>query len=239
MTKYGEEDLDLLPDPGFRMPVQGLRKRSPVVAFLSACFRLVVPVAALVGAFVLVRYADGFPVTVLDRFPPEEARRNLSAWLSFGQFAIPLTFFVIHLTNRAYGAAAAFGQVLFVWAAFAAATVYLSSRIAEVLPWWRALPEAEAVPLAAALFAGHVTAIAVFDLTRGPNWWKAPLYGGLFGSAVYVGLVHTLTPPDPAIPVSSTFAVEGAINAAMAVLLLLPYWLLRPVIRPLPGYGGA
>lgn len=239
MTKYGEEDLDLLTEPGFRAPVQGLRRRSPVQIFLTAVLRLLLPVTCLLGVFALSRYAEGIPVTLFDRFPADQAERNLSIWLTGSHFIVPLTFFVIHLTNRAYGAAMAFAQTLIAWTILVSGTIYFPNRIVEFLPWWQALPEGKAFAFAVALFAGHLTAIAVFDLTRGPNWWKAPLNAGLFGSALYVGLFHGMAPLTPEVTFSLAVAIDGTINFLMALLLLLPYWMLRPAIRPLPGYGGA
>jgi queuosine precursor transporter len=239
MTKYGEEDLDILNDPGVRMPLQGLRKRSPVFVILTTILRLVVPVAALLGVFALAQYAEGHPVTAFDRYPSDQAERNLSAWLTGSHFVIPLSFFVIHLTNRAYGAGLALGQVLIAWTVLAAASVYFAPQLAEFLPWWRALPEASAPAFAISLLTGHLAAIAVFNMTRGPIWWKAPFYGGVIGSAVYVGLFYALAPLKEHAPFSLALATDGTINLSMAILLVLPYWMLRPVIRPLPGYGGA
>ncbi|MFP3943884.1 MAG: hypothetical protein ACLFWF_08325 [Alphaproteobacteria bacterium] len=233
MTKYGEEDLEILSDPGNRTPLQGMRRRSPVVAFLTAVLRLVVPVAFLLGTFVLAQYAQNHPVTVFDRYPSDQAERNLSAWLNAGHFVIPLTFFVIHLTNRAYGAGIAFGQVVVAWAILAVGTVHFLPEITGLISWWETPEQAPA--FAASLLAGHLVAVIVFDMTRGPNWWKAPFYAGLFGSAVYVGLSWALMPAASSVAP----AAEAAINFAMAILLLLPYWILRPLIRPLPGYGGA
>lgn len=239
MTKYGEEDLDLLTEPGVRTPLHIVRKRSPVFVFFTTVARLLLPVATLLGVFVLIRYADRIPITAFDRYPPEQAERNLSAWLTASHFIVPLTFFVIHLTNRAYGAALALGQVLIAWAVLVAGTIYFTPQITTLLPWWQMPPKTTALAFAGSLFAGHLVAIAVFNMTRGPVWWKAPFYGGIIGSLTYVGLFYGFAPLRPEIPFSMALATDGTINFCMAVLLVLPYWLLRPMIRPLPGYGGA
>lgn len=239
MTKYGEEDLDVLDGPVLRAPGQDLRQRSPVLVFVTTLFRLLLPVAGLLAVFLLAGYADTVPVTVFDRYPADQAARNLSSWLTAGHFVIPLTFFVIHLTNRAYGAGLALGQVMIAWTILALAAGYFAPQITELLPWWQGMPQEAAPAFAGSLIAGHLVAILIFNMTRGPVWWKAPLYAGVIGSAVYVGLFYALAPAPAGVSFSSAPAMDGTINICMAVLLVLPYWMLRPVIRPLPGYGGA
>ena len=239
MTKYGEEDLDLLVEPNVRMPVQALRKRSPIFIILTTIARLVIPVMGLLGVFMLVQFAKAFPVTLFDRYPSDQAELNLSTWLTGGHCAVPLCFFVVHLTNRAFGAGLALAQVLIAWAVLVAAALYLTPQITELMPWWKWPSRETALVFAGALFAGQIAAIMVFDMTRGPVWWKAPLYAGMIGSAVYVGLYYSLAPLDPKIPFSLALTTDGTINFIMAVLLIVPYWILRPMIRPLPGYGGA
>ena len=80
--------------------------------------------------------------------------------------------------------------------------------------------------------------IVVFDRLRGPQWWQAPFFASLFGGialalvaypAAYLG-----TGAEWLVPMMTYMGV----TVAAAIVLLVPYWLLRGMIAPLPGFGG-
>ena len=78
----------------------------------------------------------------------------------------------------------------------------------------------------------------MFDRTRGPRWWTAPflstLWGGLLFCLIAFPAAYMGTPVDW----FARLVVYAGIMAAAAVLLLVPYWLLRRVVPPLSGFGG-
>jgi uncharacterized PurR-regulated membrane protein YhhQ (DUF165 family) len=97
-------------------------------------------------------------------------------------------------------------------------------------------------PVVAAAFAGglilgHVVAAFVFDRTRGIHWWTAPLWASVIGGLIFVAVYFGLAQPGGAEWLGRA-GVAAAVMTVMAVLLLVPYFVLRPVIRPLPGFGG-
>jgi queuosine precursor transporter len=154
-----------------------------------------------------------------------------------GLLSLPAMFFIVQLTNRRYGAGSAFFQLL-------GATLIaggLAASMGDDLILLRG-SEQPAARLAAAfgggLFIAQLFSIFVFDRLRGPQWWKAPLFASLFGGialclvafpAAYAGTDANWIQP--------MLAYMGVTSGA-AILLLAPYWLLRSIVAPLPGFGG-
>jgi hypothetical protein len=86
--------------------------------------------------------------------------------------------------------------------------------------------------------AAQLLSIVVFDLSRGPRWWQAPLLSSLSGCLV-LGLVSypgTYLGSNTAwlAPMLAYLEATGGI----AIILLIPYWMLRSVVEPLSGFGG-
>ena len=77
-------------------------------------------------------------------------------------------------------------------------------------------------------------AIVTFDATRGPRWWSAPLAASLVAAFVYSGLYYPLAFGMLGMAALAHFILFLGVSGA----LLLPYWLLRPAMRPLPGMNG-
>jgi queuosine precursor transporter len=147
-----------------------------------------------------------------------------------GLLALPLILFVVQLTNRRYGAGYALTQVL---AGVAAVLAALTLLRGAPLPDTRLL-----LSVGSALIVAQLFSIVVFDRLRGPQWWQAPFFGLVFGGialalvaypATYLG-----TGADWFVPM---FAYMG-VTIAEAIVLLVPYWFLRGMIAPLPGFGG-
>jgi uncharacterized PurR-regulated membrane protein YhhQ (DUF165 family) len=157
--------------------------------------------------------------------------------LDTGLLALPLSFFIVQLTNRRYGAGYASVQVLGGIAAVMAAAIYASDDLALL----RGAP-LPAPRLVAAFGAGLVIAqlvsIVVFDRLRGPQWWQAPLFASLIGGVVLALVAYPAAYLGTGVSWIGPMVAFTGISIAASFALLVPYWFVRGVIAPLPGFGG-
>lgn len=196
--------------------------------------RLVVPVALLVtllGAAYL--YTDAYL-----RLPgaPVMVQRAL---LAISDLILPLAWTALHLTNRRYGAPYAFGQLV--------ASLGIIIAVALINPWdisnwiagapalsWRAT-----VAFTMSFLLANYVAIIAFDAFRGPRWWSAPLAASFAASLVFSAVYYPAAFAGGAEVVWTDSAlVHFALFFGESVLLLAPYHLLRPAMRPLYGMNG-
>jgi uncharacterized PurR-regulated membrane protein YhhQ (DUF165 family) len=192
----------------------------------GALLRLVVPVlllATLGGAS--FAYA-GMPAPVLTQ-----------PWMNLGLLLLPVTFLAVHLTSRRYGAAYAFAQIFLTYAAAIALAVFGQQYITMALGEQHAATR-EIVGFGAGLFVAHVVAIFLFDRLRGPQWWQAPLFASLIGGVVLCGVAFPATYFGTGVEWSGRMLDYMAVTSSAAVLLVIPYWMLRGLVPPRPGYGG-
>jgi len=191
--------------------------------------RLAVPVLLLLTLmFAVYLYADA-PVPA----------HWLPGWvhgfgLGISDLILPGCWMVIHLTNRRYGPAHAFGHLI--------AGLVLALGVALINPWdirgW--LPDMASLTWRAviAFFVvfgiANFVAIVAFDATRGPRWWTAPLVASLAASFVYSGLYYLLAFGTLGLDALAHFVLFAGVSVA----LLLPYCLLRPAMKPLGGMNG-
>lgn len=202
---------------------------SQIAAILGAGIRLVVPVALLlVTGTAAFLYSD---IAVTWITGPNDT------WLTLGQVLLPVTFLAIHLTNRRYGAAYAFAQVLAGWvvgfAAFKAGQAQLAAFANVALPGAR-----ETAGFGFALFAAQLTCVFVFDRTRGPRWWSGPLFASLWAAAVLCFVAYPAAYAGTDVDWINHMFVNLWFAVGTAFALLLPYWMFRPVVPPLSGFNG-
>lgn len=153
-----------------------------------------------------------------------------------GVLALPLTLFIVHLTNRRYGASYAIVQLLGATAIVIAAAIY--GRDDLMLLRGTALPASRViVAFGCALFLAQLVSIFVFDRLRGPHWWQAPLVASTLGGVVLALIAYPAAYLGGALWLAPMFSYMG-VAAVTGFLMLVPYWLLRAIIAPLPGYGG-
>jgi hypothetical protein len=88
-----------------------------------------------------------------------------------------------------------------------------------------------------ALGIAHVVSIVTFDQARGKPWWRAPFYGGL-SAAVALPILYWPIAKLGAEPFLGRMFIDLAVKVATVYVLLAPYALLRPLIRPRGGLGG-
>lgn len=196
--------------------------------------RLILPVfllSTLLGAAFL--YSDD--VLVL----PGAPRILNSSLLAMSDLVLPIAFYSIHLTNRRFGTGYAFSQLL---AGLIILGLVALINPADVDNWinttpalsWRAMVAFEA----AFLFANFI-AIIFFDAARGPRWWTAPLaasfaaafsFNAVYYPAAFAGNENVVW--------TSSAVVHFCVFLTESILLLVPYYLLRPAMRPMAGMNG-
>ena len=216
---YGHQHHD---EPGVvaQITVNSLRLFLPVIAYAVTLG------AALAWGSVPVAWFDG---VVPDVAP--------SAWLTQSHVLIASAFFLNNLVSRRYGMDLAVWHVLAGWIVLGAFVLASLARLDPRLPEVGLPPAIEAAGFAGGLILAHVVAAFVFDRTRGVHWWTAPFYAALIGGFVFVGFNYGLVQPGGA-EWTSRALLDAGVKAAMAVAMLVPYFLLRPVVRPMPGFGG-
>jgi uncharacterized PurR-regulated membrane protein YhhQ (DUF165 family) len=184
----------------------------------------------LLAALSLLYLYRAEPATIL-----EGLFTGSSAWLSLGALAVPLSFFAVNLANRRYGPAIAAGQVLAAWVAVAVVAIAYPIAPAFELAG-NGVRVALALPVS--LFLAQLVAVVAFDATRGIHWWKAPL-----GASVWACVVFALTFYPAAYlgsdgPWFSHLIQFLGVSLMISLALLVPYWVARPIVRPLPGLAG-
>jgi uncharacterized PurR-regulated membrane protein YhhQ (DUF165 family) len=215
-------------------PSQGYGQRSGFGRRLAdatrAVLRSVIPVLALCAALAaMFLYMD----TTLPYFAGGHGR-----WLTVSHLLLPLAFLAIHLTNRRYGPAYAFAQIVLAFAALTAATMFGGNLIQLLLPD-AIFPSVRAVAsFSGAFFVAGFLGIIAFDGARGPRWWTAPLIGSLVAALVFTPIYYTATYAGTNASWFEHMAIHAGLLVGGAVLALIPYWLLRRMVQPLPGYGG-
>lgn len=158
-------------------------------------------------------------------------------WFNLGLLLLPLTFLAIHLTSRRYGAGYAFAQVLLAYGSVVALVLFAQPYVTMVVGENHAAAR-EIVGFAAGLFVAHVVAIIVFDGLRGPQWWQAPLFASLIGGIVLCLIAFPASYWGTGIDWTGRMLDYMGVTCAAAVLLVIPYWIFRPLVPPRPGYGG-
>jgi uncharacterized PurR-regulated membrane protein YhhQ (DUF165 family) len=186
--------------------------------------QLWLPVAAMALVVLLSNVAVQYPFTPF----------GLGDYLTWGAFTYPVSFLVTDLTNRRYGVSLARKLVM---AGFLVAVV---ASMAAATP-------RIAIASGAAFLVGQLLDITVFNRLRRLAWWRAPLLGSLFGSALdtvlffslaFAGLVTEVATYGIAgfsvtAPVWMAWGVSDFIvKVAMALVMLLPYGALLSLILP-------
>ena len=205
-----------------------------------ALLRLLVPVAAAVVTLAAAWELRTMPITALDGLlAPNRPDLFPSTWLSAGHFMVPVIFLLTNLVNRRYGQDYAIAHVLTSWALAAMVAIAAINKLDPRLPLAGNLPELRAaIAFVGAFVVAQSFGALVFDRTRGVVWWHAPLYAGLGSSflSMFIFYPGAYFGTDPIW--LNHMAVDVGVKAAMSFVLLVPYFILRPVIRPMPGFGG-
>lgn len=187
----------------------------PVLLLLTLLLAVYLYADAMIAAGGLAGPARGVTITIADLILP-------GCWT------------IIHLTNRRYGPAYAFAQLT---AGFMLAVLVALINPGGIDGWLPDMPSLTWRAVLAFFFAfgiANFVAIVAFDATRGPRWWSAPLAASAVAAFVFSGLYYPLAfggAPRSALAHFLLYLAEG-------VALLVPYYLLRPAMRPLNGMNG-
>jgi uncharacterized PurR-regulated membrane protein YhhQ (DUF165 family) len=208
-------------------------KRRRAAAVGLAVARLIVPVLlllVLLGATYL--YADallplqGWPVPI----------RN--AGLAISDLVLPGAWYCIHLTNRRYGPGYAFAQLLAAMAVTLAVILINPGSIDQWVITMPAITSRAVLSFGAALLVANFVGITFFDAARGPRWWTAPLAASFTASLVFSAIYYPAAFAGVQERWTDSAVVHFVVFFGTSVLLLMPYWLLRPAMRPIDGRNG-
>jgi len=195
-----------------------------------AVLRIVVPVLGLTAAQAALFLYMATPVPYLSG--------TAEHWMMISTLLLPVPFLAIHLTNRRYGPAYAFAQVVVAFAVLAAITLFAGDIMHRMLPA-AALPDVrEAVAFVVAFVLSGFLSIVAFDGSRGPRWWTAPLVGSIIGALSFTPVFFPAAYIGTSLPWFDHMLVVTGVLCGGAIAMLVPYWLLRRVVQPLPGFGG-
>jgi len=194
----------------------------------GAVARLFLPVTALLLAFASVYLYLDTPVP----FGIPDA-----PWLSLGQLLVPVCFLSVQLTNRRYGPSYAFAQIVLALAAAASFVLFAVPQLGDLVPITIVPDMRIALAFGGAFLGAGFLSIVVFDGARGPRWWTAPLFG-LVSSAVLFCLIYYPAAYLGVAAWTTRMLTHMEWLSVIAVLLLVPYWTLRGLVRPMPGFGG-
>ncbi len=192
--------------------------------------RLLLPVTLLVtllGAAYL--YSDDFLI-----LPGAMLQHAL---LATSDLILPVAWYCLHLTNRRYGAPYALGQLV---AALVIAGFIALANPGDVNNWinltpalsWRAI-----LAFGFSFLLANFIAITLFDAARGPRWWVPPLWASFAASLVFSAVYYPAAFAGEIAWMQSAL-VHFLLFFGESVLLLVPYGLLRPAMRPLHGMNG-
>lgn len=197
---------------------------------LIAASRLYFPVSLLTATLFAI-------FALLDRSVPYLSNGG-TPWLTWSHVLLAFAFLLAQLTNRRYGPGYAFAQILLALAICDVAVVLRPTELVQLLPA-DALPNTrEVLAFIGAFMAGGYLSVVAFDAARGPRWWTAPLIASYVSSIGFVLLYYPVAYAGTDVAWFAHMTTHAGILIAASVMGLLPYWLLRPVIRPLPGFGG-
>lgn len=219
-----------------RVPVS---RPGVVSRFVTAVVRLILPIVALCGAFALAFWLRDEPVEGLDGLASIDPVLDPTGWLNWGFLVLPLVFFILNLSSRRYGAALTLTAAFLAWLVIGGALAW-ALREGFVADFEREIaPYALAASFVGAMAVAQLVNILFFDWLRGIPWWKAPLLAAFLGGMVFAVVFNTRPALVWDLQLGGRLIVEAAIQLSWALGQLLPTYLLRRTVRPLPGFGGA
>ena len=143
----------------------------------------------------------------------------INDWLTWGALTYPAAFLVTDLTNRSLGPKAA------------RIVIAAGFILAVTLSVWLATPRI-ALASGMAFLAAQLLDVAVFERLRAAAWWRAPLISSAIASTVDTALFFAIAFAATGLPWVTWAIGDLGIKMLMAGIMLLPFRLLMPALRP-------
>jgi uncharacterized PurR-regulated membrane protein YhhQ (DUF165 family) len=198
-----------------------------------AAGRLLIPVSlllVLLGAAYL--YSD-------DLLPLQWAPASFrNAGLATGDLILPGCWYCIQLTNRRYGSGYALAHLLAAMVVGLGVIVINPGSIDERVITMPAITGRAVLSFGAAFVGANLVGITFFEAARGPRWATAPLMASTAASYVFSAIYYPAAFAGVYERWTDSAIAHLVVFADMSVLLLVPYWLLRPAMRPTNGMNG-
>ena len=200
--------------------------------------RLVLPLIFLGSVFLLADLNSWQSVYFLDAFFEDDlAPFRPGEWLKAGHLIFPLTYFIIHLTNRRYGPNLCVGLVGTLWLVAAGSIVWDQYFADLIYVDITQLSTRIVLAFSVAVIASQVMAIWVYEVTRGHPWWRAPLMASLWASGTFCLIFFVGAFYGGDLVWVNRMITYFALMVGMAIMMLVPYFLLKFLIRPVKGTG--
>lgn len=217
----------------------------PVPSTLARTLRgisiLTIPSLAVATTLAMAWQSSQAPFELFDGVlsPAHVQELYPSLWLTWGHALVPCVFLIANLVNRRYGERMTSNHVLASWAVSALVAIGILSNVIPLETSHEDLPSLRhAISFFAAMIMGQLVGTYVFERTRGVAWWNAPAYSALASSLIAVPVYYLLAFGGSNWIWVNRMTIDLGLKAFMSFALLVPYFLLRPIIRPLTGLGG-
>lgn len=186
--------------------------------------------ASVLTALLLISaylYADA-PLGLSDR------TELFGSW-TIGELIAPLSPLIVHIVNRQHGPDRAFAALI----GGVLLTVLFLTQASEIAPLLGTLPQTSLswIWFVVSYGLANSVGIIVFEARRGPQWWSAPFWAALVSSVLLSAIYYPVFLATGHHLLSSALQ-DSAFFAGISIGLLLPFWLLRPLTRPMPGLNG-
>jgi len=228
----------------YSKPAHIYARRGGVLSLIGrgfvAALRLILPVLALLIIAFGADLSSDQPIVWLDRtfrwMPPAD---HPSAWLTTGHLIYPLTYFALNLISRRYGMAYAGASLALSWIFLAGFAIWFSATLGMSLPEMSGISyRVTAAFVVVAIVSGMVN-IAVYEITRGFPWWRAPFYASLAAALTFSLLFFPIAFVGSDIAWANRMLIYCLILMAASFLSLFPYLALKTIFRPMKGLGYA
>lgn len=178
------------------------------------------------------------PFRLFDGFVSAEPGLLVSNWLSRGGALLSSSMFFLMLVTRRYGSVFTGRLVGLAWLVSAGVSIAMLIYLAPVLTP-ADMPSGRFVTgFLLSWYMGQLFAVYTYDYTRGGHWWRAPLYGGVFGFAVQTAIYFPAVYAESEAPWFSWMIMDFALKCTFCVAFLPVYYWLKGLVPPYLGVSG-
>jgi uncharacterized PurR-regulated membrane protein YhhQ (DUF165 family) len=157
---------------------------------------------------------------------------------SLAYVLVPVGFYCVFMTNRRYGPAYAFAQVVTALALSAGLVLFARDAVDQVIPLDSVPSLRETAAFSVAFLLASFISIVAFDGARGPRWWTAPLIGFLAAAIVFATVFFAVLYTGTGKAWLGDWVAYMGLITGEGLLLLIPFWAMRRMVPPVAGFGG-